>query len=448
MKGREKILFISLGCPKNLVESEYMLGILDQHGYSFVSDPQEAHTVIINTCGFIREAVEEAIDCIVEYGRMKERGIIERLFVTGCMVQRYGYKLRRELPEVDGWMGTACDPKLIIRLLGSENGSFFIQPPTYPYEDELPRLSASPYFIAYLRISEGCSNRCTFCMIPKIKGPYRSRSIASVLNEAKRLRDRGVRELNIVSQDTTSYGMDLRDGTCIETLLEELIKIEGIEWIRLMYCNPSGISDRLLRLLEEEEKICPYIDVPFQHVNRSVLAGMGRDVSPHPLDIVERIRSLRRYISIRTTLMVGFPGETDNAFEELYEFVKEAEFDHLGVFIYSDEMGTRAYRYEDKIERSIAEHRYALIMELQREISLRKNRERIGKIYPVLIEGYSKDTELLLEGRAPFMAPEIDSKVIINRGYTDYGKIEMVRIVDAFPYDLVGEIVSSESSHV
>lgn len=433
----KKIYLVSLGCPKNLVDTEYMAGMLCSNGFEVTGNPEDASFVLINTCAFIESAVRESVETILEFASLKEEKGFE-LVVAGCLVQRYGYKLRREIPEVDIWLGTGKVGN-INDILKKKKG-FFISSPGFIPERYIPRIQSTPPYTAYLKIAEGCSHRCSFCIIPKLRGKAKSIKPEFLIREAKKLAENGVKELNIVAQDITTYGKDI--DLSLEDLLEELLKIKGIEWIRLLYLYPKGISERLLKLIENEEKICPYLDVPIQHVNDEILMLMERGYDKRFLmKTIEKIKALKRKIYLRTTLMVGFPKETEERFKELYEFVKEVEFDHLGVFVFSPEKGTKAYRLKPKVEKKEAEMRRDEIMKLQADISERKNKEMIGKKVSVIIEGAHPETDLLLVGRTQWMAPEIDSQVIINKGLGDIGEIVSVKITEAYPYDLIGEIV-------
>ncbi len=444
MEPKKKIFLISLGCAKNLVDSENALGLLKTSGFPIVSSVQEAEVAIVNTCGFIQPAVEESIDTILEVAKRKQRGELEALFVMGCFVQRYGYKLLGEIPEVDGWLGTGEVHKIVEMLEGGakESPSFLISRPTYLADHTVPKVQATPFYSAYLKIAEGCSHKCSYCTIPRLRGPFRSRSLESLVIEAENMVERGVKEINLVAQDTTMYGRDLAGDIRLEDLLERLVKVQGLRWIRVLYGHPNRISDRLLELVDGEEMICPYLDIPFQHVNEKILKSMGRDCHRQsPWQMIQRIRSRSDQISLRTTVMVGFPGETDRIFDELYGFVKAAEFDHLGAFIFSPEEGTPAARLETVVEGRVARKRLDAIMRLQAEISGRKNRGMVGHMVSVLVEGVSPETDLLLKGRTATMAPDVDGQVLINRGEAVIGEIVPVRIRKAHTYDLVGEII-------
>jgi len=423
-----------------------MLGLLKSKGFRLSYVVEEAHIAVVNTCAFIQEAVEEAIDEILELASLKEKGQLERLIVVGCLVQRYGYKLAREIPEVDGWLGTG-EIHRIAEVASIRPGemvqSFYIGRPFYLADHRVPRIHSEPFYSAYLKIAEGCSHRCSYCIIPAMRGPFRSRRPESLIAEAKEMIGKGAREINLVAQDTTMYGKDLGGSVCLESLLERLAVLKGIRWVRLLYCHPHGMSERLLDLIDSEKVLCPYLDLPLQHVNECILRDMHRKRGKEsPLELMERIRSRKRRISLRTTLMVGFPGETEEVFHELCEFVKEAEFDHLGVFTFSPEEGTRAARMKSTVTRKEAERRLHKLMGLQAGISERNNRRLLGEVAPVLIEGRSAEHDDMLMGRTATMAPEVDGQVLIAKGRGIAGEIVPVLFTKAFPYDLLGEIAA------
>ncbi len=442
----EKVFLISLGCAKNLVDSEHMLGSLKSAGYASARDPEEADVALINTCGFIQSAVEEAVDTILETARLKQKGSLKRLVVAGCLVQRYGYKLEKEIPEVDAWLGTGEIGRIVEILenvTGDETDRFYLSRPTYLADHASPRARTTPFYTGYLKIAEGCSHGCSYCIIPRLRGPFRSRTPDSLLREAEEMVAGGVKEINLVAQDTTFYGKDLEPKVSLEDLLEQLAGIWGLQWIRLMYCHPDRISDRLLALMDSEEKICPYLDIPLQHVNLRILEAMGRRPEGEtPLELVRRIRSGNRGIHLRTTLMVGFPGESEEIFQELFAFVEEARFDHLGAFVFSPERGSPAYRLKPRVQQEVAKERMSKIMTCQAGISETLNQGVVNRTLPVLIEGESNETSLLLSGRTGGMAPDVDGRVLINKGIGVAGEIMPVRITKAYAYDLVGEIVT------
>lgn len=422
-----------------------MLGLLKSRRFEIVKTIKEAEIVVINTCSFIQTAVEETIDTVLEIVDLKKQGKLAKLVVAGCFVQRYGYKLRKEIPEVDGWLGTGEIYRIADVIMNDNSKTpapFLLSRPTYLADHTVPRVQATPYYSAFLRIAEGCSHRCSYCIIPRLRGPLRSRSLESLIIETVEMVGRGVKEINLVAQDTTMYGRDLEGEVRLEDLVEKLLAIKRIHWIRLLYCHPDRISDRLLELINSEEALCPYLDLPHQHVSEKILKAMGRDsVRQTPLEVIERIRALKRKISLRTTLMVGFPGETDDIFQELFDFVKAVQFDHLGVFVFSPERGTAAARLKPFVEREVAEQRRSAIMGLQSDISKALNQRMVGHIFPVLIEGPSAETDLLLKGRTACMAPEVDAQVLINKGDGVIGEIMPVLISEAHSYDIVGEIV-------
>jgi ribosomal protein S12 methylthiotransferase len=435
LKPKEKVCVISLGCAKNLVDSEHILGWLREKNYPLVGGLEEADIAVINTCGFLQSAVEEAIRTILEVSERKRKGQLRKLYVVGCFVQRYGYKLRKEMPEVDGWAGPG-EIHRITELLQERRRkvpAFLINRPTFLPDHRTPRVQSTPPFSAYLKIAEGCSHRCSFCIIPQLRGPLRSRSLESLVEETVQMAERGVQEVNLIAQDTTMYGRDLRGGYRLEDLVERLIQVRGISWLRILYCHPERITDRLLELMESPSPLCPYLDIPVQHVDPGILRAMGRGMDEARVrKLIDKIRSKNERISLRTTVMVGFPGETEAAFKRLVGFVKDADFDHLGAFVFSPEKGTAAGRMKNPVKKSLAERRRDQIMRLQATISRKKNEARIGQVYPVLVE----ETRA---GRTAFMAPEVDGQVLIQRGGAEVGRIVLVKITGAETYDLVGE---------
>ena len=447
---RKRVFFISLGCAKNLVDTEHMLGLLCSEGFELTGEIDNAGVVVINTCGFIREAVEETIETILQAAHRKKHGGPETLIVTGCFVQRYGYRLAGEIPEVDAWVGTGEIRRIaqvVAHCKQGKPGSFFIGRPLYLPDHAVPRIRATPPFTAYLRIAEGCSRTCSYCMIPKLRGPLRSRRMDSLVTEAEEMAAQGVKEINLIAQDITCYGDDLDTSSCLESLLERIVAIKGIQWVRLLYCHPHGITDRLLEIMDAEEVVCPYLDLPLQHVNREILKNMGRGPdSESPLALIERIRARKRRISLRTTLMVGFPGETERMFEELCDFVETVRFDHLGVFVFSPEKGTRAARFRTTVSGEVSARRKAALLTLQARISEDLNRRIVGRTVPVLVEGVCPETDLLLTGRTAAMAPDVDGRVLINKGTGQVGEIMPVRITESHAYDIIGEILSQREN--
>jgi len=445
MTEAKSLFLISLGCAKNLVDSEHMLGLLRADGYRVVSHIESARHVVINTCGFLEEAVQEAIDAILDAARYKKSGILEKLVVAGCMVQRYGYKLTKEIPEVDGWLGTGEFHRIAEVLNGHEADAppVLISRPAFPADHALPRIRTTPFYSAYLRIAEGCANRCSYCLIPKLRGPFRSRPLESLLREAGQMADSGVKEINLVAQDTSRYGEDIYKRSRITDLLEGLDRIDDLEWIRLLYFHPARLTETFLDFMDERERVVPYLDLPFQHSHPALLKAMGRDSAKNsPRRVMEMIQGRRKRISVRTSLMVGFPGETDGMFEDLCDFVKMARFDHLGVFVFSPEKGTRAARLRERVAEETALKRQERLMAIQAGISKGLNRRKVGKVTPVLVEGESSETGLLLAGRTPTMAPDVDGRVLINEGEGIVGDIMPVLITEAYEYDLVGRILT------
>ena len=439
----KKVAIVSLGCPKNQIDAEMMLKKLSDAGYTIVGEAMNADIVIVNTCGFIEDAKKEAIDSILEMADLKEDGCIEKILVTGCLAQRYGEDILKEFPEVNGVIGIgangdivdACE-KLYSRFTYS----------SFPCNEELPlegeRVLSTPPYTAYLKIAEGCSNCCSYCAIPSIRGKFRSREMDSIVSEAKTLAEGGVKELIVVAQDTTKYGEDLYGEYKLPELLGELNKIDGIEWIRLLYCYPDKVTDELITAIAESEKVCNYIDIPMQHVNGDVLKSMNRPGDRESLTaLVEKLRERIPDIVIRTTFITGFPGETEEAFTELSEFVNEMKLDRVGCFAYSREEGTLAYDFPDQIETEVASQRAEIIMEQQFSIADNKLDEYIGKTLDVLVEGYDPYTDSYY-GRTYMDAPEIDNMVVLTSGYRiDDGDIVPVEIINKEEYTLIGEAV-------
>jgi len=438
---KETVSLVSLGCPKNLVDSEVILGLLSKAGYSLTSRPSKAQIIIVNTCSFIRDASREAIETILDLARYKEKGSCRLLVVSGCLPQRYGRSLEEEFPEVDLFVGTGDFQNLPEILSKNQKAKSFLSKPTFLYDEKTPRILSTPSFYAYLKIAEGCSNLCTFCTVPKIRGGYRSRGIRSVLEEARRLVDQGVQEIILIAQDTTAYGRDLHDGTNLEKLLKGLIRAEGLRWIRMLYSfpNPDYFTEGLLKLMAHEEKICPYLDLPIQHIDDEILKGMGRRSRSHEIyNLLQKIRTALPEVSLRTSLIVGFPGETERHFRALLDFVEKIRFDHLGAFKYSAEEETPASRLAGSVPESVKEERLGLLMGLQKRISLKKYRAMVGRRMEVLVEGRDRQRRLL-RGRLKTQAPEIDGSVFL-RGKAKPGDWVEARITKALPYDLIGQI--------
>jgi ribosomal protein S12 methylthiotransferase len=441
----KKVHMISLGCPKNLVDSEVMLGLLSRRHYSITPDETQAEVIVVNTCSFIREATEESIDTILRVSQHKRDGLCRRLIVCGCLPQRYGPQLLEELPEVDLFIGTG-QFSLINELIESAPRKLYMDdPPSFLYDHLTPRLISTPPHTAYVKIAEGCSRACSFCTVPKLRGRYRSREPASVIEEVTQLARAGVKEVVLVSQDTTSYGNDLRKEVSLETLLRDMAKTDGIEWIRLLYLypDPKQFTDGLIEVIAREERICKYIDLPIQHIDDGILNAMRRGVTE--VQLRQLITTLRRKIpglTLRTSLIVGFPGETEAHFRHLVKFIEEIQFDRMGVFRYSHEEGTRAASLSNHVPKGVKEARYRETMELQASISLRKNLGLIGTMQRVLVEGHCPETPYLLKGRMASQAPDIDGEVYITRGRANNRLVDL-RVTHASEYDVIGEISGS-----
>ena len=432
---------VSLGCPKNQVDAEQMLGMLAGSGFEITSEQTEADVIVVNTCGFIESAKEESIEAIFEAARMKQHGKCAKVIIAGCLAQRYKEDLLSELPEADVVIGTGeisriseiCEQAL----MGKER-LLKVSAPTMVYG--LPRVSTTPAHYRYLKIAEGCSNRCSFCAIPLIRGNFTSRPSESILDEARRLADDGAKELILLAQDSTAY----RDGeTDLPMLLKALTRINGIAWVRLMYAYPGRISTALMTVIAEEEKICKYLDIPIQHFDDKVLAAMNRRGTPEDIrKTIEQLRKRAPGIALRTSLIVGFPGETDAAFKRLLSFIKEVEFEHLGVFAYSPEEGTAAFDLKSQVPATVAADRLDRIMKAQAKISLRKNKALIGTRRRVLIDGME---DLALIGRLQTQAPEIDGVVYLSETEARPGEFVEAMITDATEYDLMGTTKYPES---
>lgn len=438
-----KIALESLGCSKNLMDAEIMTGILKEKGYEFVDEFAEADIIIVNTCGFIRDAKQESIDTIVELSQLKEFGKLKYLIVTGCLAQRYADELLEEIPEIDAIVGTGNFMNIseIIDRLESEKNVTEIGNIEFAFDETLPRYVSTPEHMAYLKIGEGCSNHCTYCIIPKLRGKYRSRKIEDIVEEAKSLASEGVKELVVIAQDTTRYGEDLYGEAKLAELLEELAGIEGIKWIRIMYSYPESITEKLIDVIAAHDNICSYFDMPIQHASNRVLKRMNRRTSKEDIrSKVEMIRSKIPDAVIRTTVIVGFPGETEEDLEELIEFMKEIKFDRLGAFAYSREEDTPADRMDGHMDEEIKEERRDRVMMVQQAISEEINQKREDKVFEVLIEEEAE--EGVYVGRTQGDAEEIDSVVYVNSDEElEIGSFVNVYITEAMEYDLIGDVV-------
>jgi len=433
-----KVSIVSLGCSKNLVDSELILGSLEKEGYEVTSSENEADIIIVNTCGFIGDAKRESISTILELSEYKRRGKCEKLIVTGCLVERYAAELKRELPEVDSFWGTGNLLKIGQALKKEKIKKFYKSPPGTIYDPDTPRVLTTLSHTAYVKVSEGCSRTCSFCIIPTMRGLMKSRRIDSIVGEAMNLAALGVKEINLIAQDMTSYGRDI--GTNLEALLLGLVKVDGIRWIRIHYCYPWGFSDSLVNLIASQEKIIPYIDMPLQHINDRILKLMDRHTTSRRIrDIIHKLRTEIDNIVLRTTFIVGFPGETEEEFEELLDFVEEAQFDRAGAFKYSQEEGTRAGEMEGQLPEELKEERYEKLMEIQSEVSLNKNKALIGTIHEGFIEGTENGHYL---ARISSQAPEVDGVTYVKRtNKLKTGDFVKLKITHADIYDLFGELV-------
>ena len=475
-KQPTKVSFVSLGCPKNLVDTEVMMGMLAEAGAELTSRPQDADVIVVNTCSFIANAQQESVDTILEMAQLKASGRARKLVVAGCLVERFREQIRKDIPDVDAVVGTGELGKIIgaagidsapavnspFTILGSRpegdaraaRGRFSRETwdgaiadlPNYLYDETTPRILATPRHMAYIKIAEGCDHPCSFCIIPQLRGQFRSRRFESVIAEAERLARSGVREITLIGQDTTCYGEDfgLKDGLAL--LLEKLAGIEQLRWVRFLYAYPNKITGRLLETIAAYDKICSYMDVPLQHASPTVLKRMKRGGGAEVfLRSIEKMRRMIPELTLRTSFIVGFPGETEKEFEELCEFVRETEFDWMGTFSYSDQEGAGAFSLDEKLEEKEIERRRKHLMQIQRKISKRKKKTLVGKEFDLLLEGTSEESEFLLEGRTAMHAPEIDGKVFVNdvpEGIQPAsGEFYRCQITEAHDYDLVAQIV-------
>jgi ribosomal protein S12 methylthiotransferase len=456
-----KIGMVSLGCPKNLVDSEVMLGLAQQHGHQLTRDAADADVLVVNTCAFIDKAKQESIDTILEMAEHKKNGACRRLIVTGCMAERYREELQAQIPEIDAILGTSEVPGIVdairgARDAGSKDPAYTVVPllrangepvgtkslPTYLYDSHTPRMLATPRHYAYVKIAEGCDYKCAFCIIPTLRGHYRSRPIESIVDEARRLAASGVRELLLISQDTSFYGNDRGERGSLARLLRALNGIDGLEWIRMLYLYPTTIGDDVLEAIGESEKVCRYIDLPLQHASDAVLKRMKRPGTRASYErLLSRIRGQLPGVALRTTFIVGFPGETDADYAELQSFVRTIGFDHVGVFTYSHEEGTSAYGLTDDVPTAIKRKRQAGVMKLQKRIVERAHRQRLGTRVRMVVDGPSAEHELVLRGRLASQAPDIDPVVYLtdcDPSSLATGQFIEAEIVGNRGYDLVG----------
>lgn len=446
MNLKHTIAFVSLGCDKNLVDSEHMLGLLNAAGFTLIADESEAEVLVVNTCCFIEDAKRESIEQILEVAKYKEEGACKALIVTGCMAQRYKQEILDEMPEVDAVVGTTSYDKIVetVAEVLKENGAKVQNFDTIDREhiENMPRILTTAGYFAYMKIAEGCDNKCTYCIIPSLRGKYRSRPMDQLVSEAERLAKDGVSELILVAQDTTLYGTDLPGDETLAKLLRRLGQVEGIEWIRILYCYPENITDELIEEIKTNDKVCNYLDIPIQHAADPVLKRMARKSTN--ADLIAKMTKLRKEIpgmAIRTTLIVGFPGETEEDFEVLCNFVKEMRFDRLGVFTYSQEEGTPAARLKEQIDEDVKAKRKEIIMSIQHEISEALTHAKVGQKMRVLIEGKLAGEDVYI-ARSYQDAPEIDGQVFIPfDGELISGDYVDVEITEASDYDLIGALI-------
>ncbi len=440
-----KVGFISLGCAKNLVDTEVMLGILSQNHLLLTDDPQEADILIVNTCTFIDAAKEESISTILQMAEYKKTGSCRSLIVAGCLGQRYQQELLDELPEVNAIVGTGAWNRIMEAIHAVMQGRriLLIGDTDTVYDDSTPRILTTPEYSAYIKIAEGCDNCCSYCVIPRVRGAFRSRNISSIVREAALLVSQGVKEINLIAQDTTSYGKDLYGQPQLTKLLRELVKIEGIQWLRLLYCYPKYFSDELIDLIAEEPKICKYIDLPLQHADDTILKAMNRQDTQNELEILlAKLRDRIPDVVIRTSIIVGFPGETDEQFSNLYQFVEKQRFERMGVFIYSQEEDTPAADFPDQVPDEIKQERYHELMSLQCKISEELNLSLEGCVIDVLVEGFTSDNPEIAYGRSWREAPDVDGRIYIeNAGMLQRGQVVRTKIVQGFTYDLLAELL-------
>ena len=448
----QKLGVVSLGCPKNAVDTELVLGDLQGDEYELTSDQKDADVIIVNTCGFIESSKKESIDAILEMVALKTEGKCKKLVVTGCLSERYSDELLKEIPEIDHMLGVNQYPRLkqILKESNSQKNNTSInhvhEPAEY-FESYMNRVLTTPFYSAYLKLGEGCSNKCAFCIIPKIRGRFRSRTPESIIAEAKHFAQHGVKEFNLISQDTTMYGVDLRMKNGLVQLLKSLAKIEGIDWMRLFYCYPTFINSELIEYIASEEKVCNYVDVPLQHTHDFMLKRMKRQETEKGVrSMINELRTKVPDIALRTTFITGFPGETDEHFKHLLEFVREIEFDHVGVFTYFHEEGTTAFDYEDLVPNKIAIARREELMGVQKEICKKKNAAKVVKVLPVLIEGSDSNEEYLVTGCLTTQAPEIDGQIIIEESDVKVGQILPMLITGSTDYDLVARLSTTQNA--
>lgn len=450
-KSQEKITvnFVSLGCPKNLVDSEIMLGLLNQDGHFRLATPEQpANVTVINSCSFVEESKQESIDTILEFAERKKTGDLDLLVVTGCLPQRYAQEIKTALPEVDLFVGTGEYPQLpglIQHKLAGRNRKVYVEDPRYVPDHLTPRLQTTPFYTKYVKISEGCSHRCSFCIIPHIRGELNSRGVDDVFQEIQNGMNQGCKEFNLVAQDLNEYGRDLTDRPSLYKLLDKLTHLNGEAWIRLMYMYPLQFPKKLIQMIAEHPFVVPYVDIPLQHISDRMLKIMNRGSSSRYIyQLIDGLKTAMPEITIRTTFIAGHPGETHDDFLQLKKFITDMQFDRVGIFTYSSEEGTPASLFNDHVDHKIAESRRDELMSLQQEISLKRNQRFVGKSIQALYEGVAKDQPLLRQARHQGQAPDIDGDILITDGEAPLGDFCKVKITQVTEYDLVGKIVASK----
>jgi ribosomal protein S12 methylthiotransferase len=440
----EKVKVVTLGCEKNLVDSEIMSGLIHERGYTLTDNAEEATVIIVNTCGFIDAAKEESVNTILDMADLKQTGSLKALIVSGCLTQRYKEELMKEMPEIDGIVGTGDFHRIseIVDQALAGRKPIYVGNPVFNYERALPRRVTTPRYTAYVKIAEGCDNNCTFCSIPMMRGAFRSRSMESIMAEVENLAAQGVREISLIAQDSTNYGTDLYDRFMLPTLLNKVSEVPGIEWVRLHYAYPGFFTDELIETMASNPKICKYVDMPLQHSEDAILKRMRRPGRQRDArKLIAKIRDAMPEAALRTSIIVGFPGETEEDFERLKQFVRDVEFDRLGVFTYSKEDDTPAARLPDQVPDEVKEFRANTLMEIQREIASRRNGRRIGREIDVLIERYDGRNDVYV-GRSQYDAPEIDGEVFVRGKNLALGRLAKVRVTHSFDFDLSGEALA------
>lgn len=439
----EKVKFVTLGCEKNLVDSEIMAGLIHERGYEIVDEPEEATIIVVNTCGFIDAAKEESVNTILDMADLKQTANLKALIVSGCLTQRYKEELMIEMPEIDGIVGTGDFHHIneIVDAALAGKKPIYVGNPVFNYEKILPRRVTTPRYTAFVKIAEGCDNNCTFCSIPIMRGKFRSRSMESIIAEVTNLAEQGVKEISLIAQDSTNYGTDLYDSFQLPALLNKVSEVPGIEWVRLHYTYPGFFTDELIETMASNPKICKYVDMPLQHSEDQILKRMRRPGrQKDSRELIRKIRERIPNVALRTSIIVGFPGETDADFENLKKFIKEMEFDRLGVFTYSPEQDTPATRLPDHVDEDVKEYRANTLMELQREISNQRGGRRVGEELDVLIERYDGRNDVYI-GRSQYDAPEIDGEVFVTGKDLTIGELARVRVTHSFEFDLSGVVV-------